>query len=127
MTTDAFDAIDLIAWLESDEAESRPYRAERLRLLLEHYGEDGTIRLFPGGPVSALAFEEARLAFLHGVFLGCVMLCQTCVEHMLAGIFRMSGRDDLDRVPFQKLLLAAKTERFISESEFALFERLRAL
>jgi len=117
----------LVAWLEADEASSRPYRARRLRLLIDEYGDEGEIRLFPGGPASALAFQEARLAYLHGLFLGCVVLCQACVEHMLAGIFRMSGRDDLNRAGFQKLLREARVERFLSEDEFELFDRLRTL
>ncbi len=121
------DADELVAWLEADEASSRPYRAGRLRLLIDEYGDEGEIRLFPGGPASVEAFQEARLAYLHGLFLGCVVLCQVCVEHMLAGIFRMSGRDDLNRAGFQKLLREARAERFLSEDEFELFDRLRML
>src|SRR3954467_2328857 len=118
---------DLVAWLEADDADSRPYRAGRLRLLMDEYGDEAEIRLFPGGPTSALAFQEARLAYLHGLFLGCVVLCQACVEHMLAGIFRLSGRDDLNRAGFQKLLREARAERFLSEEEFELFDRLRRM
>ena len=71
---------DLISWLEQDEARSRPYRAGRLRFLHQEYGPEG-IRLFHGGPVSALAFEEARQAYLHGLFMACTIMSQVCVEH----------------------------------------------
>ena len=46
---------------------------------------------------------------------------------MLAGIFRMSGREDLNRAGFQKLLREARVERFLSEDEFELFDRVRML
>ncbi len=127
MSDDVNESDNLFAWLEMDEARSRPHRAERLRLLIDEYGEEGTVQLFPGGPVSALAFQEARLAYLQGLFLGCIVLCQACVEHMLAGIFRMSGRDDLNRAGFHKLLQEAWEEQFISKEEFELFGRLRML
>lgn len=116
----------LIALLEADEARSRPDRAERLRLLLDEYGRE-SIRIFPGGPVSALAFEESRQAFLHGLFVACTIMCQVCLEHMLAGLFRMEGRGNLDRATFDTLLRQARDERFLSSDEFALFDRLRAL
>lgn len=118
---------DLVAWLEADQTSSRPYRARRLRLLIHEYGDEGEIRLFPGGPTSALAFQEARLTYLHGLFLGCVVLCQACIEHILAGIFRMSGRDDLNCAGFQKLLRETRVERFLSGDDFELFDRLRLL
>jgi HEPN domain-containing protein len=117
----------LIAWLEEDEARSRPCRAERLRLLVEEYGPSDTIRVFHGGPVSAWAFEEARQAYLHGLFLCCTIMCQVCLEHMLAGLFRAAGRDDLGNASFKRLLREAKEERILSLEEFRLFDRLRTL
>lgn len=120
------DTQELIAWLEQDEARSRPYRADRLRLLLSEYGPE-CIRLFPGGPISATAFEEARQAYLHGLFLACTIMSQVCVEHMLAGLLRISGRDNLERVSFEKLLVEARDNSLLSSSEFELFERLRRL
>jgi HEPN domain-containing protein len=117
---------ELRSWLEEDEARSRPYRAQRLQLLIEAYGSDD-IRLFHGGPISFTAFHEARLAYLHGLFIACVLLCQTCLEHMLAGIFRLTGRNDLDRASFSDLLREAKNQQFLSDEEYALFDRLRDL
>lgn len=117
----------LIAWLEEDEARSRPHRAERLRLLVEEYGPSGTIRIFHGGPVSAWAFEEARQAYLHGLFLCCTIMCQVCLEHILAGLFRGAGRDDLGDASFKRLLREAREERILSQDEFRLFDRIRTL
>jgi len=117
---------ELAAWLEKDEARSRPYRVERLRLLLSHYGPEG-VRVFPGGPVSAIAFEEARQAYLHGLFLSCVITSQVCLEQMLAGIFSAAGRDDLVGAGFHDLLKEALNAGFIFQEEFTLFDRLRTL
>jgi len=50
----------LIALLAEDEARSRPFRAERLRLLFAKYGNEG-IRLFPGG-VSSVPWRLKKLA-----------------------------------------------------------------
>lgn len=112
--------------LEEDEAGSRPYRARRLQLLLSEYGPEG-IRVFYGGHVSAMAFEEARQAYLHGLFLACTIMCQVCLEHMLASLFRMTGRNDLERASFETLLLKARANRILSEEEFSLFDRLRMI
>lgn len=115
------------AWLEEDDSQSRPYRAQRLRLLVKEYGSAEGIRLFHGGPMSAIAFEEARQAYLHGLFAACTIMCQVCLEHMLAGIFRAAGRDDLDRATFKMLLREARDDEIVSEDEFTLFDRLRTL
>jgi HEPN domain-containing protein len=117
---------ELISSLEQDEARSRPYRAGRLRFLLQEYGPEG-IRLFHGGAVSALAFEEVRQAYLHGLFMACTIMSQVCVEHMLAGLFRAAGRDDLDRASFETLLRQARDTGFLSQADFDLFNRLRQI
>jgi len=117
---------DLSAWLAEDDEKSRPYRVERLRLLLQEYGE-GDYRVFPGGPASLWAFEEARLAYLHGLYLACVLLCQTCVEHMLAGMLRMGGRDDLDHAGCAAILREARAQGLVSADEYGMFDRVRQL
>lgn len=111
-------------WLERDDTASRPSRAERLELLVGEYGSPGW-RGFFGAPMSLMAFEEARQAYVCGLFLSCTIMCQVCLEYMLAGLYRMFGRDDLDRAGFAKILRTALEERFISQDEFDLFERFR--
>ena len=117
---------ELILWLEADESKSRPYRANRLKVLIENFGSEN-FGVFYGGTISAVAFEEARQAYLHGLFISCTVMCQVCLEHMLAGLFRMYGRDDLDRAGFAKLLQEARDEGLITQSEFELFEQLRSV
>lgn len=115
---------DLMTWLAADDESSRPARARRLRLLIKEYGPEGH-RLLPGGELSLQAFEEARRAYLHGLYFACVILTQACLEHMLAGIFRIAGRDNLDKASFERLLKEARQRRYVSPGEFVLFSRLR--
>jgi hypothetical protein len=115
---------ELLAWLEEDDALRRAERVERLRLVREAYGPEG-IRMFPGGPVSAQAFEEAKSAYVHGLFVSCIIMCQVCLEQMLGGLFRLALREDLRRGGAAIVLAEARRAGFITEAEFALFDRLR--
>jgi hypothetical protein len=67
---------ELIAWLAEDDEASRPFRARRLKTLLEEFGEPRHLML-PGGLVSSMTFEEARRAYLHGLDVATVLLAQT--------------------------------------------------
>lgn len=116
----------LTSWLEEDDRRTRPHRVERLRLLRDESDPEG-LRLFHGGTASAGAFEEARLAYLHGLFMSCIVMVQVCVEHMLQGLFYGAGRDDLTQVSYARLLKEARRQRLLSAEEFELFERLRQL
>src|SRR5262245_21775686 len=118
---------DLMAWLAADEAKSRPYRAERLALLLEHFGSEERGMLFHGGIVPAHAFQELRLCYLHGLFISCVVVAQIVIEHTLAGMLRMGGRDDLEGASFKKLLEEAEADGLISAAEYDAFDELRQL
>lgn len=77
--------------------------------------------------MSAMAFEEARQAYLHGLFLACTTTCQVCMEHMLAGLFRIRGRTDLERATFETLLREARVTGMLSEEEFSLFDKFRTI
>jgi hypothetical protein len=118
---------DLVAWLAEDEARSRPYRAERLAFLLEHFGTEERGMLFYGGIISAHAFDEMRLCYLNGLFISCVVVAQIVIEHTLARMLSLAGRDDLERVSFQKLVEEAAKERLISQDEFDALDELRRL
>lgn len=117
---------ETMAWLEADDATSRPYRAERLRVLLEYLEPERMIQ-FHGGDMAFMAFEEARRAFVYGLFGACTILSQVCLEHSLGGLFRMAGRDELDRATFEVLLREGRDAGYLSDAEFALFDRLRII
>jgi HEPN domain-containing protein len=113
----------LMEWLETDEARSRSSRAKRLRFLIKEFG-DAECRVFYGD-IAVLAFEEARQAYLHGLFVACTLMCQVCVEQMLSGLLRAGGRNDLEHTNFQNMLREARDERLLSTKELATFETLR--
>lgn len=117
---------DIFDWLESDEAGSRPYRVQRMRLLLDRFGQGGHIVFF-GGVIPAQAFEEMRLAYLNGLYISCVVVSQVVIEHVLAGLFEMAGRTDLEGAGFQKLTKEALAAGFISQVESDGLDHLRQL
>jgi hypothetical protein len=117
---------EITTWLETDEHGSRPYRAQRMRLLLELFGENAN-RIFFGGVVPLQAFEEMRLAYLHGLYVSCVVVSQIVIEHILAGLFEMFGRQGMDGAGFQRLVEAALHDGFISQDEYASLDQLRRL
>ena len=114
-----------ITWLEQDEAKSRIYRASRLQLLVKEYGSEGEGKIFFGGPVSAWAFQESRLAYLNGLFLACIVLCQICLEYTLSTLLHLEEQGEVQGSRYQTLLRQALDHRFITTEEFALFDELR--
>jgi hypothetical protein len=113
-------------WLEADDAKSGPYRVRRMQVLLDHLGEGGYI-LFTGGMIPLHAFEEMRLAYLNGLYISCVVVSQIIVEHILSGLFDMANRTDIEGVGFQKLLMEALLDGYISQEEFDSLDELRRL
>ena len=112
----------LITWLAEDDEASRPFRARRLKTLLDEFGEPRHLVL-PGGLASFMALEEARRAYLHGLDVATVLLAQTTLEHMLGGLLRQLGHDG--DWGFSSILNLSRREGLITKAEFDLFDRLR--
>lgn len=117
---------ELGEWLRKEDEVSRSFRVERLRWLIHRFGEPKDFFL-PGGLISFPAFEEARLCYLNGQYIGCVILSQVIVEHILGGMFAMAGRDDLQRAPFHSLLCEALSVGIITADEYEDFDALRTI
>jgi len=111
-------------WIEEEDVASRPLRLSRLALIANEYGPPRHL-LIPGGFVPAQAFEEARWCYVNGQFIGCVLLCQVVLEHILAGQFYLMGKDRIAESGFRDLCAEAEKERFISAEERMLFDSLR--
>ena len=111
-------------WLEQEDAASRPTRISRLAFVANEYGPPRHL-LIPGGFVPAHAFEEARWCYVNGQFIGCVLLCQVILEHILAGQFYLMGKDRIAESGFKNLCTKAEKELFISAEERQLFDSLR--
>ena len=117
---------EILAFLESDDEASLPDRLVRMRFLLDQYGREG-YTLFFGGVVPAHAFEEMRLCYLHGLYISCVVVAQIVIEHLLAGLFEMANRNDLQGASFKQLVEEALADGFISQGEFDELDHLRQL
>jgi hypothetical protein len=117
---------EIMTWLEADEAASRPCRVLRMRLLLDRFGQSGYMQFF-GGVVPIQAFEEMRLAYLNGLYVSCVVVSQIVIEHILAGMFEMADRTDMEGAGFQKLTEAALVDGYISQEELDGLDKLRRL
>jgi hypothetical protein len=111
-------------WLYAEDQAKFSARLERLQFLGEQHGGPRD-QLITGGLIGYLAFDEACWCFINGHFIACVVLTQMVLEHLLAGLFRIAGRDDIAGAGFGRLLWEAQAERFISTSEFEKFNLLR--
>jgi len=113
-------------WLDNEDKQCRGDRLNRLKWIVEQY-PNIEISLFHGGLKSHYLFEEARYCFVYGQYIASIMLSLSYIENTLASIFYASGRDDLQRVRLVNLLEEAKEKGLISESEFALFNKVREI
>ncbi len=111
-------------WLEEEDSASRPFRTSRLAFVVNAYGAPRHL-LIPGGYVPYRAFEEARWCYVNGHFIGCVLLCQVMLEHILAGHFGLMGKDKVAESGFKNLCAEAANERLITTEERKLFDSLR--
>jgi hypothetical protein len=115
---------DCAQWLEQEEIASRHLRISRLAFIANEYGPPRHL-LFPGGFVPVQAFEEARWCYVNGQFIGCVLLCQIVLEHILAGLFYLMGKDRVAGAGFGNICAEAERERFITAEERKLFDGIR--
>ena len=70
------------------------------------------------------AYWEARHAYVPGLLLGCILLCQACLEHILSGLMILSGDEDV-ATRYAEALSRARDRDLLSEDEFDVFDRLR--
>jgi hypothetical protein len=123
--TDEQQHTELVAWLETDETGSRPYRAARLQVLLNvlHLPETGMMHM--GGVTSMHALTELRLTYIHGLYLATVLLALVYIEQELAGSLHASGWDKAASARLEILLTEASNRGYLNTQEFEIFNRLR--
>lgn len=112
-----------ISFLEEQDRLSMPFRAERLRYLVKQFGHEKHLLM---GGMSAHYFEEARLSYLNGIYVGCVMLTQAAIEELLRHFFRLKGDDSTaDEAGFSDLISKSSKEGFITHQEAIDMDNLR--
>lgn len=112
---------ELSAWLERDEAGSRPYRAHRLKVMLEIFESSEEYIRFSGGEDAFSAFNELRLAFIHGLYFTTVVLTLSCIEQELAGALFARGSNEALKATLEKLMKQALE---IGEIDCAMFDQI---
>ena len=111
-------------WLTKEDSVCREDRLARLKWLASKT-PDGDYWLFSGGSTSKYMFEEARYCFAYGQFLATIVLAFAYIEHTLASLLYMSGRDEAERARASDLLKYALDCQVIDEPEFASLDRAR--
>jgi len=111
--------------LAEADASTLEERTSRLAWL-ERRGSPQDGRILPGGMAAATAFWEAGACYVAGQYLATVLLAQTALEHLLAGMISLfAGQDDSHKLSAQKLFKRALDLQLLSQDEFDLFDRLR--
>src|SRR3954447_27029795 len=114
-------------WLYEEDSKSRPFRAERLRELLEIFPIPESGMLTFGGFETATALTEVRLAYVDGLYLSVILLSLAVLERHFAGMLYSKGLESAKRMKVEDLLKRAKKEGVLGPDEEADFEQLRQL
>jgi hypothetical protein len=127
MSNGPSDEDQLAHWLEQDDAGSRPHRAQRAKQVLDSIAFPESGFLFFGGMESSQSFTEARLAYVNGLYLATVLLALVVVEQELAGTLYAAGVEKAKNLKLEDLLSVSVEERFITQDEHELLNKLREI
>ncbi len=116
----------LVEYLTQDDEKSKPHRARRLAFLLSIWPWSGE-RNFVISQMAWYYFDEARLAYLNGLFVSTIIMSQLCAEELLRNLYRMSEVDDkiARRGSFRDLINGAAEHGWIDSQLAAMLHRLR--
>lgn len=97
-------------------------RASRLsELMLRGEPEDG--RMLLGGTACVTAFSDAQWSYVLGLDLCAILASQSCIETLLASAIESQGCRPA--ASYADLLLQAWEQKWLSDYEYRLFDRLR--
>ncbi|MGH7076333.1 MAG: hypothetical protein ACREFD_19355 [Stellaceae bacterium] len=119
------DREEIEVWLERDEAQSRPYRADRLHRLTEILKIPENGMLFFGGRETYQAFTELRLAYVHGLFMTVVLLVLLLIERHLAGQLYVANIEAAKSMRMEDLIAEALKNNILTQNEGVLLNQLR--
>jgi hypothetical protein len=113
-------------WLEQEDRVCRDDRLDRLKWVASLAPKEN-YWLFCGGQTAKFLLEEARYCFVYGQFLAASLVGTAFVELTLAAKLYASGRSDLKRANFSKLLEEAVKTGWINDAQHAQFTHVRVL
>lgn len=112
-------------FLKEQDRISLPYRAERLEYLVEKFGEDRFMAL----PQMAYYYvEEAKICYLNGAFVSCVLIVQAAIEDILRNFsFIVPQGYKANEYNFKDLINASLSRGGISKEEAESIHEVREL
>jgi hypothetical protein len=117
--------ISLIRRLLADLHDDLLGKVQRFRFLNDLGERDGRRRMLFGGHLTYNAWIEARSSFVHGNYVGTVLLCQSLVENLLAAFLHGGKMDALpDRIRFDETLRRCLAAKVIDEHDVVELKQL---
>ena len=114
-------------WLEADDANGRPWRAKRLRDLLNILPVPPEGMMFLGGDQSMICIEEVRRCYLDGSYMAVVLLCLAYVERELAAHLYAAGWENAKKARLSAILKRANEYGMLSQVEWQSYCELNSL
>lgn len=114
-------------WLYREDAVEREARLTRLKWLISRMPPEDYFVIPSGGQILHYLFEETKYCFVYGQFLSTIIIGASCIEHVLAALFYMTGRNDLERASIYDLLNEALNSKIITQSEYDKIEKARQI
>lgn len=111
--------------LNNEDASLREGRRERTIFLMRlGYPAEGMVLL--NGDQTMRPWMELRTAYIHGCFQASLLIGQSFLENLLGGVADFSDRAD-GKPTLRDLLLVAREEDWLLDSEFGEFEAIARL
>ena len=103
-------------WLKEDDKKSFDYRMERLDFLEKEFGKGRSILFF--GTTPGMAFDEARLTYLNGLYVSCILITEAIIEQSFAGMFYAAGNNEVAKHGYRKVIEKAYRENWIDDEDY---------
>lgn len=113
-------------WLLNEDKHCWDGRLARLKWIAAEY-PDVDIVIFHGGLKSQYLFEEARYCYVYAQYIASTLLSLAFIENILASVLYAYGDNDIPKARISDLLVKAKKDGLISDSEFDLFDKVRKI
>jgi hypothetical protein len=65
-----------------------------------------------------MAFDEARLTYLHGLYISCIVITESIIEQSFAGLFFAAGDDGVAEFGYRLIIDKACSEGWIEPGEY---------